>query len=187
MCTYSISQREAACPLYLYRFPPEAGLEGRPFFAAPSGGGAADLFYVPRGCGAAAGAGAGCLLFLEDEPDAIRLPDGRKAPVCDFSAAGTPLPDPIRGWVRLGPVCASFPLPCPPGGGEALSRAALAERITGKAVFYAAPFGCMACVLPQPPARLLLFDTDETLRKKLLLAEARGAEGVFGCLSCGQA
>jgi len=173
--------------LYLYLFPPEARLETQPFFVAPSGAGPGDLLCLPRGNQAVPSAGAGCLVYSAACPDCIRLPDGRKAPVCDFSAAETPLPDPIRGWVRLGPVCASFPLPCPPGGGEALSRAALAERITGKAVFYAAPFGCMACVLPQPPARLLLFDTDETLKKKLLLAEARGAEGVFGCLSCGQA
>ena len=43
----------------------------------------------------------------------------------------------------------------------------------------------MACVLPEPPAHLILFDTDGTLQKKLRLAETRGADGVLGCLSCG--
>ena len=171
--------------MYLYLFPPEARLETQPFFVAPSGAGTGDLLCLPRGNQAVPSAGAGCLVYSAACPDCIRLPDGRKEPVFDFSAAGNRIPERIAGWVRLEPARMLFPLPCPRGCGKPLSRAELMDKITGKAVFYAEPFCCMACVLPEPPAHLILFDTDGTLQKKLRLAETRGADGVLGCLSCG--
>jgi hypothetical protein len=192
---YSIAQREAACPLRLYLFPPEAKKETRPFLAACAGG-SDDLLVVPDGHTEGIPPLPGVFVAAAKKPD---WADGSR--YLAFADSGGPVRLSLayadgalraflqsavsrygsRLWAELRPLRAVYPLPCPADGGEVLGEDALAGLIAGRAAFFAQPFCCMACVLPDPPARLVLFDTDETLQKKLALCRELGAANVFGC------
>lgn len=184
----------------LYLFPREALLETRPFLVAASGGGADDLMVVPNGFSGALPAVPGVFVA------AARRPEGADASrYLSFADVGGPVRvgldcdrGSLRGllrqavarfgprlWAELRPLRAVYPLPCPPDGGETPDAASFAALTEGRPAFFAEPFCCMACVLPEPPARLALFDTAETLRGKLALARELGAANIFGCAQTG--
>ena len=187
--------------MYLYLFPEEALARPEPFLAAgqgpPEAAAAEDLLVLPRGCGPVLPPGN---VFVYDcaRPERVLPPGGAEtdalpAVSCSDTAHG-PLEDYLRErlsaagdrlWIFLPPLRAEYPLPCPRDGGQALTREALDERIAGNPVFYAAPFLCMACALPEAPARLILFDTARTLAEKRSLLRSLGAAHVFQALPAG--
>ena len=73
-----------------------------------------------------------------------------------------------------------FPLPCPSGEGEALSGEELEKRIAGQAVHFSVPLCARYVVLlRQGRGRLVLFDDEDTMAKKIALAEGLGIRQGF--------
>ena len=88
-----------------------------------------------------------------------------------------------RLWLHLAPVSLLFTLPCPDGHGQSVSRAEREAILSEHPSYFCPEFLCQCCHWAEG-ARLhvLLYDTEESLGKKLALAEAVGIGYVFGHL-----
>lgn len=73
-------------------------------------------------------------------------------------------------WLQLQPMRMAFPLPCPDGEGTPVSELPKSEG------FYSEALGCRYVHTPQ---QAVLFDTEETLEKKILLAQECGFIGIL--------
>lgn len=73
-----------------------------------------------------------------------------------------------RCWLRLEPMCMAFPLPCPDGQGTAM------VGLPESSGFYSEALGCRYI---HSPGQVILFDTEETLEQKILLANDCGFLG----------
>lgn len=84
---------------------------------------------------------------------------------------------PGRCWLRLEPVRMRFPLPCPTGCGQTLPQQALNARLAGKHSFFSGDLCCWYAYDLEGGASMLLYDTEETLNRKLDMARAAGFAG----------
>ena len=73
-----------------------------------------------------------------------------------------------RCWLRLEPMRMAFPLPCPDGQGTVITD------LPESSGFYAEALGCRYI---HAPGQVILFDTEETMEQKILLAKACGFQG----------
>jgi len=82
---------------------------------------------------------------------------------------------PRRCWLLLEPMRMEFPLPCPTGTGQSISA------IDCRNVFYSEALCCQYThFIRSGTGFMLLWDTDETLQRKLALAKSCGFLG-FAC------
>ena len=78
-----------------------------------------------------------------------------------------------RCWLLVEPMAMAFPLPCPDGQGTPVT-----ELPTGDG-FYSEALGCRYV---HRPGQAILFDTPETLERKIQLAQKTGFQGVIADL-----
>jgi len=76
-------------------------------------------------------------------------------------------------WLVPERLCRAFPLPCPDGQGTPLPEPPQAEG------FYSPSLGCRYLHWPD---HVILFDTEQTLEQKILLAKECGFRGVVSVL-----
>ena len=116
---------------------------------------------------------------------------------CDTQISGGSLEEYLRGlvqawgsrlWVYLAPICMLFPVPCPSGVGTPLDKAAADALLARHPSHFSAELGCCYSFFRDASgqARVFLFDTDETCRKKLSLLRRLGVRQVFGELPSAQ-
>lgn len=75
-------------------------------------------------------------------------------------------------WLLLELMCHVFPLPCPDGNGLLISEAESQQLQAAHQVYDAPDFLCRYCTYSEKNCLFLhLFDTDETIAQKLLLAK----------------
>ena len=87
-----------------------------------------------------------------------------------------------RLWVYLAPIRMLFPVPCLSGVGMPLDKAAADALIARYPPHFSEDLACCYCFFRDEAgdARVLLFDTEETCRKKLNLLRSLGVRRVFG-------
>ncbi len=87
-----------------------------------------------------------------------------------------------RLWVYAAPRAAVYPVPCPDGAGTALAPEELQALLARIRVYDSAALGCRYGVFRDAAgaARVVLYDTDETLRARLALLRKLGVRQVFG-------
>ena len=87
-----------------------------------------------------------------------------------------------RLWVYLAPIRMLFPVPCLSGVGMPLDKAAADALIARYPPHFSEELACCYCFFRDEAgdARVLLFDTEETCRKKLNLLRSLGVRRVFG-------
>ena len=184
--------------MIVYRFPPQAEEEAACFTVAGQeyggSGIAGEMMLVPSGA-QPDGSFAGTVYYLNFPPDVSRVPVSAQTlvppelagrftenPVCVSphiadGALRTLLEQSTaeygaRLWLVITPYCEIYALPCPSGGGSAISRAASAILRADRAGVYTDVFCCNYCA-PVPPANSVHFyDTQETIASKLELAQA---------------
>lgn len=84
---------------------------------------------------------------------------------------------PGRCWLRLEPVRMRFPLPCPTGCGEALTENELEARLSRGQTFFTEPLCCRYAYDLSDGTAMILYDTQETLRRKAAMAKEAGFVG----------
>ena len=152
--------------MIVYRIPPEARHETRPFSVA---GRNTDDHQI-----------MGELFF--DAPGHFRLPDD--AVLLSTQLCGGCLSDLLKTaqaqygmnlWLFIEPLCHVFPLPCPDGNGKEISREESTRLQSCHTVYDAPEFLCRYCTFrEQAHLWVHLFDTAETISQKLALADALG-------------
>ena len=87
-----------------------------------------------------------------------------------------------RLWVYLAPRAAVYPVPCMDGAGTALAPGELQALLRRLRIYDSPALGCRYGVFRDEAgaARVLLYDTDETLRARLSLLRKLGVRQVFG-------
>ena len=75
-----------------------------------------------------------------------------------------------RCWLRIEPMAARFPLPCPDGQGSPVSGLPETEGFYSEA---------LCCRYVHKPGEVILFDTEETLERKIALAKNAGFQGLL--------
>lgn len=191
--------------MIVYRFPPQAEEEAACFTVAGQeyggSGIAGEMMLVPSGA-QPDGSFAGTVYYLNFPPDVSRVPVSAQTlvppelagrftenPVCVSphiadGALRTLLEQSTaeygaRLWLVITPYCEIYALPCPSGGGSAISRAASAILRADRAGVYTDVFCCNYCA-PVPPANSVHFyDTQETIARKLELAQALGVRNAL--------
>lgn len=155
----------------LYRIPPEAGQETEPFLVAgydpDTGELLDDLTCTPDGCFYLP---EGTVLF------STQICGGNlEACLRDAKAAyGKNL------WLLLEPMRHVFPLPCPDGNGQKISEAESSQLQTAHQVYDAPDFLCRYCTYSEKSCLFVhLFDTDETIAQKLLLAKCLNIDNII--------
>lgn len=83
-----------------------------------------------------------------------------------------------RLWLVVAPWRHIFPLPCPDSQGQPISRTQSAILRSEYDSTYAPDLGCRYCTFLKQQGMVHLFDTRETIEKKLELAERLGVENV---------
>lgn len=191
--------------MIVYHFPPEAQNERACFGVAgqtyPDSAIAGELMIVPHGASAEE-AFDGAIFFFPAPPDVTRVPisAGTLLPtaLCDVfpenplfvssqitsGTLRTRLEENIsrhgaRLWLLIDPYCAVFPLPCPDGQGQRISRAASAILRAEHKPQYTDAFCCNYCVPVPPSGALHLYDTRQTISEKLALAAEIGVQNVL--------
>ena len=187
--------------MILYPFPPgsasECGIAG---FDEEKREPAAELYLLAPGAEPPAELDGG-FLFCETpgcrdarllQPVQTAAPDA-PAVWCDTQISGGSLKEYLRGllpvwgdrlWVYLAPIRMLFPVPCPSGVGTPLEKAE-ADTLTAQHPSHFSPeLVCRYCFFQDKAgtARVLLFDTEETCRKKLTLLRTVGVRQVFGAI-----
>ena len=110
---------------------------------------------------------------------------------CDTQVSGGSLEGYLRAllpvwgdrlWVYLAPIRMLFPVPCPTGIGIPLDEAAADALAARHPSHFSPELFCRYCFFRDEAgdARVLLFDTEETCRKKLNLLRRLGVRQVFG-------
>lgn len=84
---------------------------------------------------------------------------------------------PGRCWLFLEHLRMRFPLPCPSGVGEMISQDALDTLLTTGQSFYSPELCCRYCY--DLPKAMILYDTEDTWREKIKLAQSAGFAGVL--------
>ena len=84
-----------------------------------------------------------------------------------------------RLWFLVSPFCDVYPLPCPPGGGKRISRTASAILRSERSGLYTDAFCCNYCAPVSPVQSLHLYDTQQTVEKKLALAQLLGIKNAL--------
>ena len=126
------------------------------------------------------------------QPVQTAAPDAR-AVWCDTQVSGGSLEGYLRGllpvweerlWVYLAPIRMLFPVPCPSGVGTPLNAAETAALTARHPAHFSPELVCRYCFFQDGAgeARVLLFDTEETCRKKLALLRRLGVRQVFGAI-----
>ena len=123
-------------------------------------------------------------------PAALAPPDARGV-WADTQISGGELEPYLRGllavwggrlWVCLAPIYMLFPVPCPSGIGTPLPPDAAAMLAAQPPSHFSPELVCRYCFFLNETgqARVLLFDTEDTCRKKLALLRSLGVRQVFG-------
>lgn len=124
------------------------------------------------------------------QPVRTAAPDAH-AVWCDTQISGGELEPYLRGllavwggrlWVCLAPIYMLFPVPCPSGIGTPLPPDAAAMLAAQHPSHFSPELFCRYCFFLNETgqARVLLFDTKDTCRKKLALLRSLGVRQVFG-------
>ena len=185
--------------MILYPFPPgsptECSITG---FDEEKKEPAAELYLLAPGSVPPADFGGG-YLFCETpgcrdarllQPVQTAVPDA-PAVWCDTQVSGGSLEGYLRGllpvwgsrlWVYLAPIRMLFPVPCLSGVGMPLDKAAADALVARYPPHFSEDLACCYCFFRDEAgdARVLLFDTEETCRKKLNLLRSLGVRRVFG-------
>ena len=185
--------------MILYPFPPgsptECSITG---FDEEKKEPAAELYLLAPGSVPPADFGGG-YLFCETpgcrdarllQPVQTAVPDA-PAVWCDTQVSGGSLEGYLRGllpvwgsrlWVYLAPIRMLFPVPCLSGVGMPLDKAAADALIARYPPHFSEDLACCYCFFRDEAgdARVLLFDTEETCRKKLNLLRSSACAGCLG-------
>lgn len=185
--------------MIVFAFPPQAAQETAPYYLSginyDTKTATGTLVVVPPGCTPPEGADAP--VFCMDERDAGTLV-GEQAAAQQPDAAvwissrisGGALRARLlqaleqygtRLWLRIEPLCMRFPMPCPTGEGETVLPEESARIQKDFPAFFSPELCCMYCAgISGENAAMHLFDTPQTISKKLQLANELGAAYVFG-------
>lgn len=186
--------------MIVFAFPPQAAQETDAYWLSgidyDTGTAAGSLIVVPEGCHVPAGADAP--VFCMDEAAGAGSVVGEDAWTEDFGRdvwissrlSGGTLKDRLaqameafhgRVWLKIEPLCTRFPMPCPTGAGEAVTRAESRDIQTSCPAFFSPELCCMYCVqMAEDRAAMHLFDTPGTISQKLRLANTLGVPYAFG-------
>lgn len=186
--------------MIVFAFPPAADTESAPYLLrgtqyegkTPAG----DLLVVPKGACAPAGVSVPVFCMEENAPGGTVVPEalagqrpGDFVWVCSRLSGGT-LESRLRQalrryegrvYLRVEPFCTRFAMPCPTGEAIELTQEQSARLQAQFPVFYSPELCCNYCVATENGnASMILFDTPQTIAKKLALAQSMGVPYVFG-------
>lgn len=185
--------------MIVFAFPPQAALDAAPYWLSGTDYGAktaaGTLIVVPPGCEIPAAGGAPVFCMDSGAPGQI-LSEARAA---QHAARGVWLSSRLSGgtlrerltqalaqygerlWLRVEPLRMRFPMPCPTADGEPLTQSESLTIQDACPAFYCPEFCCMYCVqFDGAQAFMHLFDTTQTISKKLALANDLGVPYAFG-------
>lgn len=189
----------------VFAFPPQASAESAPYWLVgtdyrthqPAG----SILVIPPGCSAPADAGEP-VFCMDGSPGGTLVCEQASAAtghaevwVSSHISGGT-LRERLtqalaqygaRLWLRIEPLCMRFPMPCPTGEGETITRAQSAALQARAPAFYSPEFCCMYCVETESGRAFMhLFDTPDTISETLALAFELGLPNVFGDIPLGK-
>lgn len=186
--------------MIVFAFPPLAGAETAPYLLrgtqyeekTPAG----DLIVVPKGAAAPPNAAAPVFCMDGAAPvgaivsEALAQERGDLPVWISSRLSGGTLKARLQAalarygarlYLRIEPLCTLFPMPCPTGQGQDISQEECAAMQEGHPAFFSFDLCCNYCVISNGQnASMLLFDTPDTIAKKLHLASRLGVPYAFG-------